>query len=70
MSENAYYLVKVREEFMDEKSGKTTAKVRSNLVNAVSITDSEVKVTKLYEGVTFDWAIVGSTVSPIDEVIE
>ena len=70
MSENAYYLVRVREEWIDEKSGKVKIEVKQKLVKAVSVTDSEVKVTKLYNGVTFDWAIIGSNVSKIDEVIE
>jgi len=70
MSENAYYLVRVKEEWQDEKSGKLKAVVKQKLVKAVSITDSEVKVTKLYEGTTFDWAIIGSNVSKIDDVIE
>jgi hypothetical protein len=70
MKESDYYLVRVKEEFIDEKSGKPKATIKQKLVKAVSITDSEVKVTKLYTGVTFDWAIVGSNVSKIDEVIE
>ncbi len=70
MGENAYYLVRVKEEFLDEKSGKPKATVKQKLVKAVSVTDSEAKTTKLYTGVTFDWAIIGSNVSKIDEVIE
>ena len=70
MNENTYYLVRVKEEWFDEKSGKPKSTVRSNLVKAVSITDSEAKVTKLYEGCTFDWVIIGSNVSKIDEVVE
>lgn len=69
MNEKNYYLVRVKEEFLDEK-GKTKLTVKQKLVSAVSITDSEVKVTKLYTGVTFDWSIIGSNVSKIDEVIE
>jgi hypothetical protein len=70
MSEKNYYLVRVKEEFEDAESGKIKKTVRQKLVNAVSVTDSEAKVNKLYTGVTFDWAIVGSTLSVIDEVIE
>ena len=70
MKENQYYLVRVKEEFEDEKSGKLKATTKSKLVRAISVSDSEVKVTKLYTGVTFDWAIIGSSVSPIDEVLE
>ena len=47
MSENAFYLVKVREEWEDEKSGKKKAVVKHKLVKAVSVTDSEAKVAKL-----------------------
>ena len=70
MNESAYYLVRVKEEFLDEKTAKLKSTVKQKLVKAISITDSEVKITKLYEGVTFDWAIIGSNVSKIDEVIE
>lgn len=70
MGAEEYYLVRVKEEFLDEKTAKPKATVKQKLVKAVSITDSEVKVTKLYTGVTFDWAIIGSNVSKIDEVIE
>lgn len=69
MNENAYYLVRVKEEWIDEKSGKTKVSVKQKLVSAVSITDSEAKVTKLYSGSTFDWSIIGSNLSKIDEVI-
>jgi len=68
MSDETFYLVKVREEFMDEK-GKVKKVVKQKLVNAVSVTDSEVKVTGLYRGVTFDWEIISSSLSPIDEII-
>lgn len=70
MNENQYYLVRVKEEWFDEKSGKPKSTVKSKLVKAVSITDSEAKVTKLYTGCTFDWFIIGSNVSKIDEVVE
>jgi hypothetical protein len=70
MNENAYYLVKVREEWIDEKSGKMKKVDKMKLVKAVSVTDTEAKINKLYTGVTFDWALVGSTLSKIDEVIE
>lgn len=70
MNENSYYLVKVREGFIDDKTGKTKNVVKQKLVSAISVTDSEVKVSKLYQGVTFEWEIIGSNVSRIDEVIE
>jgi hypothetical protein len=70
MNDNPYYLVRVKEEFEDPQSGKTKKVVRQKLVRAVSITDSEAKVNKLYTSVTFDWEIIGSNVSSIDEVIE
>ena len=68
--ENVYYLVRVKESFIDEKSAKEKSVVKQKLVKAVSVTDSEVKITKLYQGVTFDWEIIGSNQSKIDEVIE
>lgn len=70
MNENEYYLVRVKEEWIDEKSGKVKAVVKQKLVKAISITDSEVKISKLYQGITFDWSIIGSNVSKIDEVID
>ena len=70
MNENAFYLVRVKEGWLDEKSGKVKATVKQKLVKAVSITDSEAKVAKLYEGCTFDWSIIGSNLSKIDEVVE
>lgn len=69
MSNKTYYLVKVKESFEDEKGNKKT-KTSQKLVSAVSITDSETKVAKLYEGCTFDWEITGSTRSVIEEVID
>lgn len=70
MNENAFYLVRVKEEFLDEKTAKTKSVVKQKLVKAISVTDSEAKVTKLYEGVTFDWSIIGSNLSKIDEIVE
>jgi hypothetical protein len=70
MNENAFYLVRVRESWLDEKSGKEKVAIKQKLVKAISVTDSEAKITKLYVGVTFDWAIIGSNLSKIDEIVE
>jgi hypothetical protein len=70
MNDTAFYLVRVKEEWLDEKSSKPKAAVKQKLVKAVSITDSEAKVAKLYVGCTFDWSIIGSNLSKIDEIIQ
>jgi len=69
MSDTTYYLVKVREHIESEK-GKVKIVTREKLIDAVSFTDVEVKITELYKGVTFEWHIASVTVSKIDEVIE
>lgn len=65
-----YYLVRVQETFLDEKSAKEKKVTKMKLVKAISVTDSESKINKLYSGVTFEWELIGSTLSKIDEVIE
>ena len=69
MADITYYLVKVREHIESEK-GKVKIVTREKLIDAVSFTDVEAKITKLYEGVTFEWNIASVSVSKIDEVIE
>jgi hypothetical protein len=68
MSDEVYYLVKVKEHIEGEK-GKVKIYTREKLLKAVSFTDVEVKITKLYEGVSFEWSIASAQVSKIDEVI-
>ena len=64
-----YYLVKIKEEFTDYETGKTKKEVKQKLVKAISVSDSETKVTELYKGITWDWSIISSSESKIDEVI-
>jgi len=66
----SYYLVKIKEEFEDHETGKVKKDVKQKLVRAVSVTDSEAKVTKLYDGVTWDWNVISSVETKIDEVID
>ena len=65
-----YYLVKVKEEYEDHETGKVKKDIKQKLVKAVSVSDSETKVTELYKGVTWDWSIISSSESKIDEVIQ
>tara|TARA_R110000803_G_scaffold47825_4_gene99591 strand:- start:13584 stop:13793 length:210 start_codon:yes stop_codon:yes gene_type:complete len=69
MEESKYYLVKVREVFMDIESGKVKKVTRQKLVDAMSITEAEHKTVKLYDGCVFDWKISSVAESPIDEVL-
>ena len=70
MEESKYYLVKVKEKFVDVDTGKVKTTTRQKLVDAMSITEAEVKTVKLYEGCTFEWKITSVAESPIDEIVE
>jgi|TARA_R110001583_G_scaffold67519_1_gene193067 hypothetical protein len=70
MEESKYYLVKVKEKFVDVETNKVKTTTRQKLVDAMSITEAEVKTVKLYEGCTFEWKITSVAESPIDEILE
>lgn len=68
MKETQNYLGKVKVTFEDE-NGRQKKQTEQHLVNAVSVTDAEVKLTKHYEGDTRDWVVTSVTVSPIEDFI-
>tara|TARA_R110000787_G_scaffold87017_1_gene185504 strand:- start:381 stop:593 length:213 start_codon:yes stop_codon:yes gene_type:complete len=70
MEETKYYLVKVKEKFVDVETSKVKTTTRQKLVDAMSITEAEVKTVKLYEGCVFEWKITSVAESPIDEILE
>jgi len=54
----------------DEESGKIKKIREEKLVKGYSVTDVEAKVTKKYQGFSYDWRITSVSESKIDEVIE
>lgn len=64
-----YFVAKIAYDVIDENTEKKKTKREEKLVLAYSPTDVEAKVTKAYEGFTFDWRITSITESKIDEVI-
>jgi hypothetical protein len=70
MNENKYYIVKVEFQSIDDK-GKTKRQKLDYLVDAVSVTEAEVKITKwLTDNGERNFEIKAAIASPIVEVIE
>lgn len=65
----SYFIAKVQEKFEDEETGKVKSKSVQYLVNAESVTESEAKVYKLYEGSTVPFEVKSVQDSRILEVI-
>ena len=68
MTETQNYVGKVKVIFTDD-NGKQKKLTEQHLVNAVSVTDAEVKLTKHYEGDTREWEVIAVTTSPIQDYI-
>lgn len=65
-----WYTVCVQVITEDAESGKVKKMKEYSLVRAVSVTDAEAKVTKKFEGLTWEFRIINVTESKITEVIE
>jgi hypothetical protein len=65
-----YFVAKITYDLPDENSGKIKKIREEKLVKGYSVTDVEAKVTKKYEGFSYDWRITSVSESKIDEVIE
>jgi len=65
-----YFIAKLYYELPDSESGKLKKIREEKLVRGYSPTDVEAKITKRYEGLTYDWRITSIAESKIDEVIE
>ena len=63
-----YYEVSVKLTSVDEK-GRQKSKSEKLLINAVSVTDAEVKTHKDFEGTTLDYSISSVKESRIVQVI-
>jgi hypothetical protein len=70
MNENKYYIVKVEFQSIDDK-GKTKKQKLDYLVDAVSVTEAEAKITRwLVERNERNFEIKAAITSPIVDVIE
>jgi len=68
--EEKYFVAKIALDFIDNESGKMKKVREEKLVKAISPTDVEAKVTKVFESYSQDWRITAIVESKIDEVIE
>ena len=68
--EEKYFVSKITYDLPDEQTGKIKKIKEEKLVLGYSVTDVEAKVTKKYEGFTYDWRITSVSESKIDEVID
>jgi hypothetical protein len=67
--EEKYFIVKIQYDLLDDQSGKVKRIREEKLVSAISVTDCEAKVTKNFEGFSYEWRITSVSESKIDEVI-
>lgn len=67
--EEKFFVAKVSYDLLDENSGKVKKIREEKLVKGYSVTDVESKVTKKYEGFSFEWRITSVSESKIDEVL-
>ena len=65
-----YFIAKIMYNMPDEESGKIKKIREEKLVRGFSVTDVEAKVTKKYQGFSYEWRITSVSESKIDEVIE
>jgi len=52
-----YFVAKVQYDLIDSDTGKVKKIREEKLVKGFSVTDVEAKVTKKFEGFTYDWRI-------------
>jgi hypothetical protein len=64
------YLVSVRLHLPDDKGEKIKKHNEQYLVDAVSVTDAEAKVTEKFNGATYDWEVVSARETKIVEYID
>lgn len=65
-----YFITKLFYELPDSETGKIKKIREEKLVKGYSPTDVEAKITKRYEGFSYDWRITSIAESKIDEVID
>jgi len=68
-SEKCYYTVRTSRE-VEQPNGKIKKVGESYLVQAVSVTDAEVKITTHLKDEPFDWAVTSVSSTKILEVID
>lgn len=68
-SENSFFLVKIRRH-AEQANGKVKKITESYLVEAVSVTDAEVKMTKENQDDPFEWSVKSVTETNILKVIK
>ena len=64
----SYYITKVKIRHEDE-NGKMKKTIESYLVDAVSVTDAEVKVVKDFEGISMEYEVSAVSETKIIKVI-
>jgi hypothetical protein len=67
---NKYFIAKISTDVEDEETGRVKVRREEKLVNAISPTDVEAKITKQLEGSMEDWRITAIVESKINEVVE
>lgn len=66
-----YFEVSVEEVVStDPKSGKEKKQKTTYLVDAMTVTEAEARIVKLYSGVSMDYRVVGAKESKIAEVVQ
>jgi len=64
-----YFLTKVEFETVNESNGRTKKIKTQYLVDAMTCTEAEARVTKYLKDSTLDYEIVSTAKSPIEDVI-
>jgi len=64
-----FFLVKVEFETENETTGRTKKIKTQYLVDAMTCTEAEARVTEYLKDTVYDYEIVSATKSPIEEVI-
>lgn len=66
----SYYIAKVQFEITNDGNGKIKNKTRTYVVDAVSITDAEVKVNKYLQTATDPFEVKTISESKIEDIID
>lgn len=69
LDEKCYYNVKTNRE-VEQANGKIKKVTEAYLVQAISVTDAEVKITNHLKDEPFDWSVTSVSSTKILEVIE
>jgi hypothetical protein len=68
--EPKYFIAKITVDVTDMETGRVKKNKQEKLVNGISPTDVEAKVTALFENYAEEWRITAIVESKIDEVLD